>query len=35
MPAKKMVYSGSVGNPYHGKTAPNTRRKLNTKKGKK
>ena len=37
MPEKKIVYSGSIGNPWHGKANPNTRRKMNTdkKKGKK
>lgn len=27
--ADKVVYSGSVGNPWHGKK-PDTRRKMNT-----
>ena len=33
----KPVYSGSIGNPWHGNAKPNTRRKMNTdkKKGKK
>ena len=37
MSAKKIVYSGSIGNPWHGKAKLNTRRKMNTdkKKGKK
>ena len=37
MPQKKVVYSDSIGNPWHGKAKPNTRRKMNTdnKKGKK
>ncbi len=33
MPEKKVVYSGSIGNPWHSKAkADNTRRKFNTKK---
>ena len=37
MPNKKAVYSGSVGNQWHGNAKPDTRRKMNTdkKKGKK
>jgi len=36
MSTKKIVSSGSIGNPWHG-NKPNTRRKMNTdkKKGKK
>ena len=30
--AKKIVYSGSVGNPYQAKIKPDTRRKFNQKK---
>jgi len=28
----KIVYSGSIGNPYQAKVKPDTRRKFNTKK---
>ena len=37
MSDKKIVYSGSIGNKWHGNSSPNTRRKMNTdkKKGKK
>ena len=29
---KATVFSGSIGNPWHGQVKPNTRRKLNLKK---
>ena len=37
MSQKKVLYSGSIGNPWHGNAKPNTRRKMNAdkKKGKK
>ncbi len=30
---KATVFSGSIGNPWHGQVKPDTRRKLNLKKG--
>tara|TARA_R110002020_G_scaffold370825_3_gene582482 strand:- start:489 stop:602 length:114 start_codon:yes stop_codon:yes gene_type:complete len=30
VPEKKVVYSGGIGNQWHGKTKPDTRRKMNT-----
>ena len=37
MSNKKTVYSGGIGNQWHGNAKPDTRRKMNTnnKKGKK
>jgi hypothetical protein len=32
--SKKVVYSTSIGNPYHGEVKPDTRRKHNQKKKK-
>lgn len=32
---KATVFSGSIGNPWHGQGIPNTRRKLNLKDKKK
>ena len=33
--AKGVVFSTSIGNPWHGQVKPDTRRKLNLNKGKK
>tara|TARA_R100000458_G_scaffold52843_1_gene54646 strand:+ start:344 stop:472 length:129 start_codon:yes stop_codon:yes gene_type:complete len=35
MPSNKIVYSGGIGNPWHGEVTPDNRRKLDNGKVKK